>query len=111
MPEEIFIIILAGILGAVIITALAVVGTVHNTRMKIKNGYPLENMWGSPLHPRSTSEDGERIKLLTQENAQLRAELSAVGERLVNIERIVTDRGYRLDAEIEKLRDDRSKIQ
>ena len=37
----------------------------------------------------------ERIKLLSTENAQLRAEMGAVKDRLANVERIVTDAGYR----------------
>jgi hypothetical protein len=111
MPLEVLVIILGAMLTAIAITGVIVFGTVHNTRMKIRNGYPLESMWGRPLHPRSTSEEGERIKLITQENAQLRAELSAVSERLINVERIVTDGGYRLDAEIAALRDERSKVQ
>ena len=41
---------------------------------------------------------------MTQENAQLRAELGAVKDRLATIERIVTDGAYRLDREIETLR-------
>lgn len=111
MPMEFVIIILAAVLAAVLVTGIGVMGWVHNTRMKIQNGYPLESMWGRPLHPQSNNEANERVKLITQENAQLRAELSAIGERLVNVERIVTDRGYRLDAEIAALRDDRSKVQ
>jgi hypothetical protein len=111
MPLEILVIILAALLAAIAVTGMIVFGVVHNTKLKIKNGYPLESMWGRPLHPAITSEDGERIKLLTQENAQLRAELSAIGERMVNVERIVTDRGYRLDDEIAALRDQRSKVQ
>jgi len=43
--------------------------------------------------------------LLTQENAQLRAELGAVKDRLANVERIVTDGGYHLGAEIDALRE------
>ena len=46
----------------------------------------------------------ERIKLLSQENAQLRAELGAVKDRLANVERIVTDGAHMLDREIEQLR-------
>ena len=38
----------------------------------------------------------ERIKLLTTENAQLRAELGSVKDRLETIERIVTDQPSRL---------------
>ncbi len=74
------------------------------TRMKIKNGYPLENGWGKPLYPRQTTEELERIKLLSQENAQLRAELGSVKDRLANVERIVTDEAHSLNREIEQLR-------
>jgi hypothetical protein len=48
----------------------------------------------------------ERVKLLTQENAQLRAEVGSLQDRLAVIERIVTDGGYRLGHEIERLRDE-----
>jgi hypothetical protein len=51
------------------------------------------------------NEAKHRLTLLTQENAELRAELGAVKDRLGNVERIVTDRGYHLGAEIEALRD------
>jgi hypothetical protein len=46
----------------------------------------------------------ERIKLLSAENAQLRAELGSVKDRLANVERIVTDDSHRLTQEIESLR-------
>lgn len=111
MPMEVLFIIMAALGTLVAITAMIVGGVSRVTKMKIDNGYPLESMWGRPLHPRATTEDGERIALLTQENAQLRAELSAMGERLINVERIVTDGGYRLDAEIAALRDDRRTAQ
>ena len=45
----------------------------------------------------------ERIKLLTTENAQLRAELGSVKDRLETIERIVTDQPNRLAREIDGL--------
>ena len=45
----------------------------------------------------------ERIKLLTAENAQLRAELGSVKDRLENVERIVTDKPSKLAHEIEAL--------
>jgi hypothetical protein len=77
----------------------------QTTRMKIKNGYPLEGMWGQSLKPGSDKETAHRVTLLTQENAELRAELGAMKDRLVNVERIVTDGGYHLGAEIDALRD------
>ena len=67
---------------------------------------PVGEMWGQSLKPAVTTEAMERVKLLTQENAQLRAEVSAMQERLQVVERIVTDGGYRLGHEIERLRDE-----
>jgi hypothetical protein len=104
-PGEIFNIILLGVLGTVGVVTVSVLGWVYNTRLKIKNGYPLESMWGKPLHPQITSEAQERITLLTQENAGLRAELGSIKDRLVTVERIVTDSGYQLGHEIDRLRD------
>jgi uncharacterized protein YlxW (UPF0749 family) len=90
------------------VAALAVVlgvgGWVFTTWLRIKHGYPLENSWGKAVYPRQNEEMVERVKLLSQENAQLRAELSAIKDRLANVERIVTDSSYRLDREIETLR-------
>jgi len=104
-PDDILMIVTIGVLGTVTVVGVSIFGWVHNTRMKIKHGYPLESMWGKPMHPQITNEATERVKLLTQENAQLRAELGAVQDRLINIERIVTDSGYRLGHEIERLRE------
>jgi hypothetical protein len=86
-----------------IIVALGVAGSLLNNWLKIKNGYPLSNSWGMPLHPRSDRETVERIKLLTTENAQLRAELGSIKDRLQNVERIVTDQPSALSKEIEAL--------
>lgn len=91
--------------GAIAVPLAAILATVHNMRLKIKHGYPLQGMWGQSLKPGADSDAKERIKLLTQENAQLRAEIGAVQDRLVNVERIVTDSGYRLGHEIDRLRD------
>jgi hypothetical protein len=85
------------------IAVVAVGGWVLTTWLRIKNGYPLETSWGQPLHPRSDKESVERIKLLTNENAQLRAEIGSVKDRLETIERIVTDRPSRLAHEIDSL--------
>ncbi len=87
----------------VAITAIAVGGSLIGTWMKIKNGYPLQNSWGMALHPKTSDESNERIKLLTSENAQLRAELGSVKDRLETIERIITDEPARLSREIEQL--------
>ena len=85
------------------IVAVTVGGWVLTTWLRIKNGYPLETSWGQPLHPTSDKESIERIRLLTNENAQLRAEIGSVKDRLETIERIVTDQPNRLAREIDGL--------
>lgn len=97
--------------------AIAVVGTagmvgwVLTTWMRVKHGYPLDGAWGQAVYPKKNSEEIERIKLLSQENAQLRAELGSLKDRLANVERIVTDSGYHLTHEIEALRITKKEVQ
>jgi len=83
---------------------VGVVGWVFTTWLRIKHGYPLESSWGKAIYPQKNDETMERVKLLSQENAQLKAELGAVKDRLANVERIVTDDSHRITQEIEALR-------
>lgn len=92
--------------GAFVLGASGILASVHTTRLKIKNGYPLEGMWGQSLKPGTDAQTAERVVLLTQENAQLRAELGSMKDRLANVERIVTDSGYQLSHEFSRLRDE-----
>ncbi len=89
------------IAGVAIMTA----GWIVNTWMRMKHGYPLENSWGKAVYPKN-DQAVERVKLLSQENAALQAELGSLKDRLANVERIVTDSGYQLTHEIESLRRD-----
>ncbi len=86
-----------------LIVTASIGGWVFTTWLRIKNGYPLETSWGRPLHPQADNEAKERIKLLTGENAQLRAELGSVKDRMETIERIITDQPNRLAQEIDSL--------
>jgi hypothetical protein len=90
---------LFGILGI-----LAIGGWILTTWLRIKHGYPLDGAWGQAIYPKTGDEAIERIKLLSSENAQLRAELGSVKDRLATVERIVTDDSHRLTQEIESLR-------
>ena len=90
--------------AAVIIAIIAIGGWVFTTWLRVKNGYPLDGAWGQAVYPKTSDEAMERVKLISQENAQLRAELGSVKDRLAVIERIVTDEGHRLSHEIEALR-------
>lgn len=94
-----------------IVGVSGVAGWVFTTWLRVRHGYPLENSWGKAIYPQKDAETAERLKLVTQENAQLRAELGSVKDRLANVERIVTDSGYRLSHDIERLRDGRENMQ
>jgi hypothetical protein len=78
-------------------------GWVFTTWLRVRHGYPLDSTWGIPVHPKTDPESAERIKLLTNESAQLRAELGSIKDRLQNVERIVTDQPSKLAQEIEAL--------
>jgi hypothetical protein len=86
-----------------VITAIGVGGWLLQTWLRIRHGYPLDGAWGQALHPKSDRESMERIKLLTSENAQLRAEMGAIKDRLQTLERIATDQPARLARDIEQL--------
>jgi len=93
--------ILAPVIGGSAL--VGTIGWVTTTWLRVKNGYPLESSWGKPLLPAHTNEMIERVKLLARENAQLNAELGSLKDRLQVLERIATDRGTRLAAEIDGL--------
>lgn len=94
--------------GALLLGAFGIAGWIFTTWLRIKNGYPLENSWGKAIYPQKNDEMVERIRLISQENAQLRAELGSIKDRLANVERIVTDSSHSLDREIEQLRGTKS---
>jgi hypothetical protein len=86
------------------LSTLGIGGWVLTTWLRIKHGYPLDGAWGQAVYPKSSDETIERVKLLSTENAQLRAELGAIKDRLATVERIVTDDSHRLTQEIDALR-------
>ena len=90
--------------GGLTLGFMGIAGWIFTTWLRIRNGYPLDGAWGQAVYPKTNNEAIERIKLLSQENAQLRAELGSIKDRLANVERIVTDGGVRLSNEIEELR-------
>ena len=97
--------------GGLVVGFSGILASVHSTRLKIKHGYPLEGMWGQSLKPGVGNEAMERIKLLSQENAALRAELGSIKDRVGNVERIVTDSGYQLTHQINALRGQKGEVQ
>ena len=93
-----------GLPAILAIVAIPIIGWVLTTWMRIKNGYPLDGQWGQALYPKKNDETIERVRLISQENAQLRAELGSIKDRLANVEKIVVDDSHRLTSEIEALR-------
>lgn len=88
----------------VILGLTSMAAWVITTWLRVKNGYPLQGGWGQSVYPKRDDETVERVRLLSQENAQLKAELGSIKDRLANVERIVTDGAHILDREIEQLR-------
>lgn len=85
------------------IIALSTVGWIVNNWIRAKHGYSLEDEWGGKTAPRDTGE----TKRLRAENTELHGKLDAMQDRMIVLEKIVTDRGYSLAEEIETLRDSR----
>ena len=87
-----------------LIMVMAMAGWIITTWLRVKNGYPLDGAWGQAVDPQKNEETAERVKLLSQENAQLRAELGSIKDRLAVVERIATDPAERTAREIDALR-------
>jgi hypothetical protein len=102
-PDKLAMITALGPMIGIGILAISV-GWVLTTWMRIKNGYPLDGTWGQPVYPKTDQQAIERVKLLSQENAHLRAELGSIKDRLANVEKIIVDDSHKLRSEIEALR-------
>jgi hypothetical protein len=102
-PDKLAMITAIGPMIGIGVVAISV-GWVLTTWMRIKNGYPLDGAWGQAVYPKTDQEAVERVKLLSQENAQLLAELGSIKDRLANVEKIIVDDSHRLTSEIEALR-------
>ena len=83
------------------IIALSTGGWLLNNWIRAKHGYSLEDEWGGKTERSDTAE----TKALKAENRQLHDKLDTMQDRMVVLEKIVTDRGYSLHDEIEALRD------
>ena len=71
--------------------------------IRARHGYPIENEWGGSVEPLNRRDD-ETTKSLKAENAELKANVERLEERLKVLERIATDPSHQLSDEIEKLR-------
>lgn len=85
----------------VAIIAISTVGWLINNWIRARHGYELEDEWGGKT-ARSDTAETSRLK---SENRELHDKLDAMQDRMIVLEKIVTDRGYALADEIEALRD------
>ena len=85
----------------IMIVIVCTAGWLINNWIRAKHGYPLEDEWGGKTDRTDTAET-QRLKA---ENKALHDKLDAMQDRMIVLEKIVTDRGYSLSAEIEALRD------
>ncbi|WP_375289586.1 hypothetical protein [Qipengyuania sp.] len=88
-----------------VIVLVATLGWLINNWIRAKHGYPLEDEWGG----KSDKIDSGETKRLREENAMLHDKLDTMQDRMIVLEKIVTDRGYSLSEEIEALRHDERK--
>jgi len=95
---------IAGGAGFVLaIIAISMGGWLLNNWIRAKHRYDLEDEWGGKT-PKSDSAETKRLR---EENRELHDSLGAMQDRLIVLEKIVTDRGYSLAEEIEAPGDQR----
>ncbi|MFC4254709.1 hypothetical protein ACFOWT_04720 [Croceibacterium xixiisoli] len=90
-----------------IIVAIAGVclgGWIVNNWIRASQGCPLDD----DAKGTATASDRETADRLRQENQRLQLRLDASEKRLAVLERIVTDRGFEVSAQMETLREDRA---
>ena len=85
----------------ILIIAICTIGSIINNWIRAKHGYDLEDDWGG----KTEKKDNKKVKQLKAENRELHDKIDAMQDRMVVLEKIVTDRGYSLADEIEALRD------
>ena len=84
------------------IIAISYGAWILNNWVRAKHGYELEDEWGGKSAKKIDNGETKRLKA---ENADLNDKLEHMQDRMVVLEKIVTDRGYTLADEIEALRD------
>ena len=85
----------------ILIIAISTGGWLINNWIRARHGYALEDEWGG----KTGKADSAETQKLRAENAELREQLDHFAERVKVLERIVTDKGTNVAAQIEALRD------
>ncbi len=85
----------------VLLVGISTLGWIINNWIRAKHGYELEDEWGGKSAKKVESSETTRLKA---ENRELNDKLDTMQDRMIVLEKIVTDRGYSLSDEIEALR-------
>ena len=83
------------------IIAFSTGGWLINNWIRARHGYALEDEWGG----KTDRAENDTATALRRDNAELREKLAHLEDRLKVLERITTDRGVSVAAQIEALRD------
>ncbi|MXP43025.1 hypothetical protein [Allopontixanthobacter sediminis] len=91
------------------IIGISTLGWIVNNWIRAKHGYSLEDEWGGKTeHSSKRGADAEEVTQLREDKRVLSNQLDQMTDRLVVLEKIVTDRGYDVATQIEALRDQRT---
>lgn len=88
-----------------LIVVVSTAGWLINNWIRAKHGYELEDEWGGKTARNISPEASAEAERLKSENRELNDKLDTMQDRMIVLEKIVTDRGYSLSEEIEALRD------
>lgn len=91
------------------LVGISTIGWIVNNWIRAKHGYSLEDEWGGKTeHSSKRNAEAEEVKQLRDEKRLLSGQIDKMTDRLIVLEKIVTDRGYDVATQIEALRDQRA---
>ena len=85
------------------IVAMSTLGWIVTTAIRARHGYPVTDDWGRNVGKLDPVADDKAREMLV-ENAQLKASVGRLEERLAVLERIATDPSNQIASEIARLR-------
>jgi hypothetical protein len=85
----------------VAIVLVMTLGWIVNNWIRAKHGYALEDEWGGKTEKAESAD----TRALRADNAKLTERLAHFEDRVIVLEKIVTDRGFDVAHQIEALRD------
>jgi len=83
------------------IIAISTLGWLINNWIRARHGYSLEDEWGGKTEKTDKRTDDQ----VREQNQKLLETMEKMQDRMIVLERIVTDKGYTVAEEIEALRD------